>query len=74
MFDNLREQASSSPFEEEAQFQPAASTAAPPPKQGSPRILGTTGPQRLFLALMLMLVVCLLGTLFLMITGKFGLF
>ncbi len=74
MFDNLREQANASPFEEEAQFQPASSTVAPPPERSSARILGTTGPQRLFLSLMLMMVVCLLGTMLLLITGKIGLF
>jgi hypothetical protein len=77
MFDNLREQANSSPFyEEEAQFQAAAGTtgAAPPRRSSGGRILGMTGPQRFFIAVMLMLVVCILGTMVLLVTGKFGLF
>ncbi len=76
MFDNLREQANSTPFygEEEAQFQPAASAVSAPKRPADPRFLGMTAPQRFFIAVMLMLVVCLLGTMFLLITGKFGLF
>ncbi len=77
MFDNLREQANSTPFygEEEAQFQPAANPVSAAPKPpADPRFLGMTAPQRFFIAVMLMLVVCLLGTMFLLITGKIGLF
>ncbi len=77
MFDNLREQAGSTPFygEEEAKFQPAASTvSAPPPRPANPRFLGMTGIQRFILSVLLFLVVCVLGAMFLLITGKFGLF
>ncbi len=74
MFDNLREQANSSPFnQEEAQFQPAASTIAAPPRRSSPRLLGMTGPQRFLLSLMLLAAVCLLGTMCLLLSGKIGL-
>jgi hypothetical protein len=74
MFDNLREQANSSPFyEEEAQFQAAAGTGAAPPRRFSGgRILGMTAPQRFFISLMFLLVVCVLGALVLFMTGKFG--
>lgn len=74
MFDNLREQANSSPFyEEEAQFQEAAGTAAAPPRRSSGgRLLGLSGPQRFFITVMLMLTVCIVGTLILLVTGKFG--
>jgi len=74
MFDNLREQANSSPFyEEEAQFQEAAGTAAAPPRRTSgARLLGMTAPQRFFIAVMLMLTVCIVGALCLAVTGKFG--
>lgn len=74
MFDNLREQASSSPFyEEEAQFQQAAgASAAPPRRTSNGRLLGMTGPQRFFVAVMLMFTVCIVGTLVLLVTGKFG--
>jgi hypothetical protein len=77
MFDNLREQANSSPFyEEEAQFQEAAGTAAAPPSgtSSSRRLLGMTGPQRFFIALMLMFMVCIVGALILLVTGKISLF
>ena len=75
MFDNLREQANSSPFyEEEAQFQQAASTttAAAPQRRSSGRILGMTAAQRFFIAVMLMSAVCIIGALVLFVTGKFG--
>ncbi len=73
MFDNLREQANSSPFyEDEAQFQPAMAEGLP--RSASGRLLGTTAPQRFILALMLMMFVCLVGAMFLVVTGKFGLF
>ena len=73
MLDNLRDDATSKPFyEDEAQFQPAAGTAAP--RLGSPRLLGMTAPQRFLVALMLLLAVCSLGAMCLLITGKFGLF
>ncbi len=77
MFDNLREQANSSPFyEEEAQFQPAASTttAATPQRRSSSsnRILGMTAAQRFLISVMFMFMVCILGALVLVITGKFG--
>jgi len=74
MFDNLREQANSAPFYEgEAQFQSAeepAQAAAP----SSGKLLGMTPVQRFILAVMLMLMVCLIGGMFLLISGKFGLF
>ncbi|MCL4530552.1 MAG: hypothetical protein M1282_14200 [Chloroflexi bacterium] len=72
MFDNLREQANSSPFyEEEAQFQPAAGTPAPPPARPSTgRLLGMTAFQRFVLAVMLMMVVCVVGSMMLLVTGK----
>ena len=75
MFDNLREQANSSPFyEEEAQFQQAASTttAAAPQRRSSGRVLGMTAAQRFFIAVMLMFAVCIIGALVLFVTGKFG--
>ena len=74
MFDNLREQANSSPFyEEEAQFQEAANTtSAAPQLRSSGRILGMTAAQRFFIAVMLMFATCILGALALFVTGKFG--
>ena len=72
MFDNLREQANSSPFyEDEAQFQPAAVTPAAAPSRSSGRFLGMTASQRFALAVMLMLTVCILGSMALLMMGKF---
>ena len=74
MFDNLREEANSSPFyENEAQFQ-SAEEPGPVAPRSSGRILGMTPLQRFFIALMLMIMVCLVGAMFLLVTGKFGLF
>jgi hypothetical protein len=72
MFDNLREDATSSPFyEEEAKFQPAAGTE---PMFGAPsssrRILGMTGIQRFVIAFMFFLAVCIIGAMALLVTGK----
>lgn len=76
MFDNLREQANASPFyEEEAKFQEAAAVGnAPPPRPPDSRLLGMTPQQRFILAALLMVTVCILGTMCLLITGKIGLF
>jgi len=73
MFDNLREQANSTPFyEDEAQFQSVEGTN--PASPASSRFLGMTPMQRFVLSLMLMMMVCLVGAMFLVVTGKFGLF
>ncbi len=66
MFDNLREE-SSKDFEEQAQYQPAASTV----RKKSKRFLGMTSIQRFILMLLIMSMVCVLGTLILLATGKF---
>jgi hypothetical protein len=72
MFDNLREDAaSSSLYEEEAKYQPAAGTSKPA-KRRSRRILGMNPQQRFIIALMLMFAVCSLGAMCLLITGKIG--
>jgi hypothetical protein len=74
MFDNLREQVNSSPlYENEAQFQSAEEPGAAMPRT-SDRLLGMTPAQRFFIALMLMILVCLVGAMFLLVTGKIGLF
>lgn len=77
MFDNLRDEANSTPFyEDEAQFQAASGTSAPLKQKSSPggRFLGMNAQQRFILTLMLMLMVCLLGSACLMLTGKLALF
>jgi uncharacterized membrane protein len=70
MLDNLRSQASFTPDEEE----PPESGQPEEPKPLKPhrsfdQITGTTDKQRLMLAVMLLVMVCLLGSLFLLITG-----
>ncbi len=70
MLDNLREQAS---FKEEEE--PLDPHAPKPPKPRKPRrsidqITGMTAQQRFLLAVMLFVMVCLLGTMFLLLAGK----
>ena len=73
MFDNLREQANSTPFyEDEAQFQSVEGTN--PVSPSSSRFLGMTPMQRFVISVMVMVMVCLVGAMFLVVTGKFGLF
>jgi hypothetical protein len=69
MFDNLRDEAASSSFyEEEAKFQPAAGTG----RKRSKRIMGMTSIQRFVLAFMFMLAVCVIGGMVLLVTNKIG--
>lgn len=70
MLENLRDQASFQ--EEEAPLDP---NAPKPPKPRKPRrnldqITGMTAPQRFALAVMLFIIVCLLGVMLLLISGK----
>ena len=75
MFDNLRDEASSSPFyeDDQAQFQPAAGTGAPISRKPT-KFLGMTAQQRFIIAVLMMVAVCMLGMMCLLITGKFGLY
>jgi len=80
MFDNLRDSAESSFYEEEpndlykepAPGGKAKSTAAG--RRSNGRFLGMTAQQRFLIALMLMSTVCLIGTLAMFILGKMSLF
>jgi len=74
MFDNLREDAaSSSYYEEEAKFQPAADTEASVfSTTNSKRILGMTGVQRFVISFMLFLAVCVIGAMALLVMDKIG--
>jgi len=74
MFDNLREDAaSSSYYEEEAKFQPAADTRASVfNTTNSKRILGMTGVQRFVISFMLFLAVCVIGAMALLVMDKIG--
>ena len=73
MFDNLREDATSSPYyEEEAKFQTAANTGSAFGAPSSRRILGMTSAQRFVIAFMFFLAVCIIGAMALFVTGKIG--
>jgi len=71
MLDNLRNQASFTPDEEEPvePNQPEEPTPSKP-QRSIDQVTGTTDKQRLMLAVMLLVMVCLLGSIFLLITGK----
>jgi hypothetical protein len=70
MLDNLREQASFQ--EDEEPLDPGLTEAPKPPKRrrSFDQITGTTAQQRFALAVMLLVIVCLLGTMFLFLSGK----
>ncbi len=71
MLDDLR----SSYDGDEAPAKPAATAVAPaaPQKRKRPKkILGMTGPQRFAVSVLLMLMVCMLGFMFLLVMGKIG--
>ena len=73
MFDNLRNDANSSPFYEDdkAQAKPTAEAVARPKPA---KFLGMTAQQRFIIAFMMMIMICVLGVMLMLITGRFGLF
>ena len=78
MFDNLRDDASNSFYEEDdtelfPEENVATTTTAAPPRKPIGKILGMTAIQRFIIAVMLMVAVCTLGAMCLLITGKIGL-
>jgi hypothetical protein len=76
MFDNLRNDANSSPFYEDdkAQDKSAAGAMAPIARPKSTKFLGMTAQQRFILAVLMMSAVCVLGIMLLLITEKIGFF
>jgi hypothetical protein len=74
MFDNLRDQATDRPFyKDEAQFQQGSGVGVVPPLPASSRhFLGMTASQRFMVAAMLMIIVCVLGAMLLLATGRIG--
>ena len=79
MFDNLRESAESSFYEEEPNDlykEPVAQPAAPRrrPVARNRRFLGMTAQQRFLISVMLMFTVCIMGTLAMFLMGKMALF
>ncbi len=77
MFEDFRQQADNSQFEEtpdqsaeEGVAEEEATTSTPLLPTHAKRILGMTAPQRLVIAVLLMFEVCLLGSMFLLVTSK----
>ncbi|HTX90934.1 MAG TPA: hypothetical protein VMC09_06925 [Anaerolineales bacterium] len=73
MLDNLRDQTSFQPDEEEPEqlSAPQNKKARPPRRRRTlDQITGMTAPQRFMLSLMLLVIVCLLGSMLLILTGK----
>lgn len=80
MFDNLRDSAESSFYEEEPNDlykEPVAKPAAQPKRRrvsNNARFLGMTAQQRFLISVMLMFTVCIMGTLAMFVLGKMSLF
>jgi len=75
MFDNLRDDAASSLYEEDDTLFPEDEIKVEIPakrKAGGQKILGMTPTQRFIIAVMLMIAVCTMGMMCLLITGKIG--
>ncbi len=75
MFDNLRDSAESSFYEEEQNDlykEPVEKT--PVKRRSNANFLGLTPQQRFFVSLMLFFTVCIMGTLAMFVLGKMALF
>jgi len=78
MFDNLRDSAESSFYEEEPNDlykEPVAQPALPKRRRmNNGRFLGMTAQQRFLLSLIFMLTVCVMGVLVMFVLGKMAIF
>jgi len=78
MFDNLRDSAESSFYEEEPNDlykEPVAATPAPRRRRTrNGKFLGMTAQQRFLISVMLMFTVCIIGTLAMFVFEKMSLF
>ena len=75
MFDNLRDSAESSFYEEDQNDLYKEPLAIPASRRrNNARFLGMTAQQRFLISLMLMFTVCILGTLAMLVLGKMSLF
>ena len=75
MFDNLRDSAESSFYEEEQNDlykEPGAKATGR--RRNNARFLGMTAQQRFLISVMLLFTVCILGTLAMLVLGKMSLF
>ena len=72
MFDNLRDQAASSPYfqQEEEPIAESPLPGLPAPRRSIDQITGMTPQQRFIIAIMLLVVVCLLGMMAMMVLGR----
>ncbi len=73
MLDNLRDQAAQSEYfqeEEVPAFDEPAAVRRPAARRSLDQMTGMNAQQRFLLAFMMLILVCLLGTMFLLITGK----
>jgi hypothetical protein len=78
MFDNLRDSAESSFYEEEPNELYKEPAAQPVARRRAvtrnPRFLGMTAQQRFLLSVMLLFTVCIMGTLAMFVLGRMSLF
>ena len=75
MLDNLRDDDSSKPFFEDEEAPVAkGSVSMSEPSRSSGRFLGMTPTQRFVIAMLMMVMVCVLGAMCLLITGKIGIY
>jgi hypothetical protein len=74
MLDNLRDDSSRPFFEDEAAYQPAEVSAIPAAPRRRGRFLGMTPVQRFVISVLLMTMVCLLGTMLAFVTGRMAVF
>jgi hypothetical protein len=78
MFDNLRDSAESSFYEEEPNDLYKEPVAQPVPKRrrrrNNARFLGMTAQQRFLVSVMLLFTVCIIGTLAMFVLNKMSLF
>jgi hypothetical protein len=79
MFDNLRDSAESSFYEEEPNDLYKEPVAAPAPRRraiamSNGRFLGMTAQQRFLISVMVMFTVCIIGTLAMLVLEKMSFF
>lgn len=74
MFDNLRDQANAGPIpDEDPKFDNSSGTGSKR-KGSSSHFLGMTPEQRFFVTFIIMIMVIILGTMCLLVTGRISLF
>lgn len=73
MLDNLRDDAASSFYDEDTIPPEEATAVVLPRRKPSGRLLGMTAIQRFIIAVMLMIAVCVSGSMCLLLTNKIGL-